>query len=76
VVLASALFGVAHWLALTGGGSRLTYVAIAAVLGLVLGVAYEFSENLAVPIVIHGLWNAFLFGSQYAAASGAVTATV
>jgi len=72
VVLASALFGVAHWLALTGGGSRLTYVAIAAVLGLVLGVAYEYSENLAVPVVIHGLWNAFLFGSQYQAAAAMV----
>lgn len=71
ILLGSALFGVAHWLALTGGGSRLTYVAIAAVLGLVLGTAYELTENLTVPIVIHGLWNAFLFGSQYAAASGA-----
>lgn len=70
VVLASALFGVAHWLALTGGGSRLTYVAIAAVLGVVLGLSYEFTENLAVPVVVHGLWNAYLFGSQYTVASG------
>lgn len=71
VVLASALFGVAHWLALTGGG-KLTYVAIAAVLGLVLGTVYELSENLVVPVVIHGAWNAFLFLSQYVVASGAV----
>jgi len=75
VLLASALFGVAHWLALTGAG-RLTYIAIAAVLGLVLGTVYELTENLAVPIVIHGLWNAFLFGSQYLAAVGVATATV
>ncbi|MEF8852045.1 MAG: CPBP family glutamic-type intramembrane protease [Haloarculaceae archaeon] len=75
VVLASALFGVAHWLALTGGG-RLTYIAIAAVLGVVLGVAYELTENLAVPVVIHGLWNAFLFGSQYAAATNAAAGMV
>jgi membrane protease YdiL (CAAX protease family) len=76
VVLASALFGVAHWLALTGGGSRLTYVAIAAILGVVLAASYELSENLTVPIVIHGLWNAFLFGSQYTAAANAAAVTV
>jgi len=73
VVLASALFGVAHWLALTGGG-RLTYIAIAAVLGLVLGAVYELSENLLVPVAIHAAWNAFLFGSQYLVASGAIQA--
>jgi len=73
ILLASALFGVAHWLALTGAG-RLTYIAIAAVLGLVLGTVYELTENLAVPVVIHGLWNAFLFGSQYLAAAGAAGA--
>jgi membrane protease YdiL (CAAX protease family) len=71
VILASAMFGVAHWLALTGGG-KLTYVAVAAVLGLVLGTVYELTENLAVPIGIHGAWNAFLFGSQYLGATGAI----
>lgn len=73
IILASALFGVAHWLALTGGG-RVTYVAIAAVLGLVLGTVYELSENLVVPIAIHGAWNAFLFVTQFLVASGAVQA--
>jgi len=71
VLLASLLFGVGHWLALTGGG-KLTYVAVAGVLGLVLGTVYELSENLLVPITIHGVWNAFLFASQYLAASGAI----
>jgi len=75
ILLASALFGVAHWLALTGAG-RLTYIAIAAVLGLVLGTVYELTENLAVPVVIHGLWNTFIFGSQYDAAVGVVTTIV
>jgi membrane protease YdiL (CAAX protease family) len=74
VLVASALFGVAHWLALTGGG-RLTYIAVAAVLGIVLGTVYELSENLLVPIAIHGAWNAFLFGSQYLVASGAIDAS-
>ena len=71
LVLASALFGVAHWLALTGGG-KLTYVAIAAVLGIVLGTVYELTDNLVVPVAIHGAWNAFLFGVQYLVATGAV----
>lgn len=72
VILASALFGVAHYLALTGGG-KVTYIAVAAGLGLVLGAVYELTENLAVPIAVHGLWNTILFGSQYLIASGAVS---
>ena len=74
IVAASAMFGVVHWIALTGGGSRLSYVAIAATLGVVLGVIYELSDNLAVPAVVHGVYNATLFGVQYAAATGALPA--
>ena len=70
VVIASGLFGLVHLVALTGGGSQLSYVAVAAVLGLILGYAYEKTANLVVPAVIHGLYNAVLFGSQYAAATG------
>jgi membrane protease YdiL (CAAX protease family) len=72
VILASALFGVAHYLALTGGG-KVTYIAVAAGLGIVLGALYELTENLAVPIAVHGLWNTILFGSQYLIASGTVS---
>ena len=70
VVIASGLFGLVHFVALTGGGSRLTYVAVAAALGLILGYAYEKTANLVVPAVIHGLYNAVLFGAQYAAMTG------
>lgn len=67
IVLSSALFGVAHYLALSGEG-KITYIAVAAVLGLVLGTVYEQSKNLLVPTVIHGLWNTMLFlVSWYAA---------
>ena len=64
VLVASVLFGVAHTVALQGGG-KATYVAVAIGLGLVLGSVYERSENILVPIVIHGAWNAMLFAVQW-----------
>ncbi|MFB6281174.1 MAG: lysostaphin resistance A-like protein [Haloferacaceae archaeon] len=72
VVVASALFGVVHWVALLGTGSKVSYVAIAAALGLILGAVYELSDNLAVPAAVHGAYNAVLFGVQYAMATGAI----
>lgn len=66
ILLASAVFGLVHWLALVGSGSgRLVYVAVAAALGLALGTVYEYSENILVPIVIHGCWNAMLFAINW-----------
>lgn len=70
VVVASALFGVVHWVALLGTGSKVGYVAIAAALGLILGAVYELSDNVAVPAAVHGAYNAVLFGVQYAMVTG------
>ncbi|AXG05974.1 CPBP family intramembrane metalloprotease [Haloplanus rubicundus] len=71
IVVASVLFGLVHWIALTGGGgSRIPYVTVAATLGLVLGYLYERSRNLVVPAVVHGLYNTVLFGAQYLSATG------
>ena len=70
VGIASGLFGLVHLVALTGGGSQLTYVAVAAVLGLILGYAYEKTANLVVPAVVHGLYNAVLFAVQYVSLTG------
>jgi membrane protease YdiL (CAAX protease family) len=73
IVVASVLFGLVHWVALTGGGgSRVPYVTVAATLGLVLGYLYERSRNLLVPAVVHGLYNTVLFGAQYLSATGTV----
>lgn len=72
IVIASGVFGVVHYLALTGGGSKVAYLAIAAVLGLVLGAVYEYTESLAVPVAIHGFYNAFQFLLVYAVETGAV----
>ena len=71
IALSSVLFGLVHWIALTGGGgSRLPYITVAAVLGLVLGYLYERTRNLVVPAVVHGLYNTVLFGVQYLSATG------
>ncbi len=72
VLLASALFGVAHYVALGGGGSKAVYVLIAGALGLLLGAAYEKTENLVVPILIHAGYNSIIFYVTYLAATGAV----
>jgi len=72
VLITSILFGVVHYFALTGGGSRFSYIAVAAVLGVVLGVLYELSENLAVPIVVHGVYNAILFSMVYLVTTGQI----
>lgn len=72
VAVASALFGFAHWLALLGTDttSKFVYVIVAALLGLVLGAAYEYSETLAVPVLIHGSYNSIRFLVGYATVTG------
>jgi membrane protease YdiL (CAAX protease family) len=46
------------------------YVGVAFVLALVLGVAYEYSDNLVVPALIHGTYNAIQFANAYLSATG------
>lgn len=71
VVVASLLFGFVHWLALVGSGSgRFVYVVIAALLGLVLGFAYERTGSLLVPIVIHAGYNIAGHLLNYSTATG------
>jgi hypothetical protein len=74
IVVASALFGVVHWVALTGNGSRIWYMVVAAALGLILGYVYERTSNLVVPALVHGVYNSVLFGAQYAMATGLLPA--
>lgn len=71
IAIASFLFGFIHWLALVGSGSgRLVYVVIAALLGLVLGFAYERTGSLLVPIVIHAGYNIAGHLLNYSTATG------
>ena len=64
VVLSSMLFGLAHVTAvITGSGASGVpgYVISAFVLGLVLGGLYEYTDNLLIPVLVHGAYNAVLF---------------
>ncbi|MDZ5810408.1 lysostaphin resistance A-like protein [Halorubrum sp. AD140] len=66
IVIASAIFAFVHVMALTGGASaRLTTVSILFLPSLVFGAVYEYTENLVVPILLHGLHNAVIFTLLY-----------
>jgi len=68
VVLASALFAAVHFLALTGGaGGRLVTVTVLFFPALVFGAVYELTDNLVVPALVHGAYNATLFAFAYLA---------
>lgn len=68
VVLSSALFGLAHATAIvatSGVGGVVGYILSAFLLGLVLGGLYEYTNNLLIPILVHGAYNAVLFARLY-----------
>jgi len=66
IATASVLFGVAHALTLSGSiEGRLVYMAAIAVIGLVLGGLYEYTDNLTVPALVHGAYDATLFALIY-----------
>lgn len=69
ILLASGIFAVVHVFSLSGQG-QLVYLAIVFVLSLLLGAAYEYTENLVVPVLIHGAYNAAQFAGAYVAATG------
>ncbi|MFC6906888.1 type II CAAX endopeptidase family protein [Halalkalicoccus tibetensis] len=60
ITIASVIFSVAHVGSLSGEGlvpTLVTYI----LLSVILGVSYEYSENLVVPSMIHRLFNAIQF---------------
>ncbi|QLG61338.1 type II CAAX endopeptidase family protein [Halorarum salinum] len=66
ITLAAVLFAAIHVTALTGGlEARAVTIGILLVPSFVFGAAYEYTGNLVVPALIHGIWNAFLFTSLY-----------
>lgn len=64
VGISSVIFAGAHWLGLSGGGV-IAHLFVLFFLSLILGAVYEFSENLVVPAMIHGAYNALLFFFAY-----------
>ncbi|MFD1632550.1 lysostaphin resistance A-like protein [Haloplanus ruber] len=68
VALASAFFAAVHFVALTGGtGGRLVTVTVLFFPALVFGTVYELTDNLVVPALVHGAYNATLFSLAYLA---------
>ncbi|MFO8113750.1 MAG: lysostaphin resistance A-like protein [Halorubrum sp.] len=66
ILIASAIFAAVHVIALTGGASaRFTTIAILFLPSIVFGAVYEYTENLVVPALLHGLHNAVIFTILY-----------
>lgn len=81
VVVASIIFAGIHLPALSLGAplsAKLTTLVVLLGPSLILGASYEYTDNLVVPILIHGSYDALLFIGLYALATseGAAGAAV
>jgi membrane protease YdiL (CAAX protease family) len=67
ILIASVIFAIAHAPSLLGGdgGAKAATIAALTALSLVLGALYEYSDNLLVPIVVHGAYDAITFTQVY-----------
>jgi len=67
IAIASLFFAALHIVALVGGSlvGNLVVVSILFGTATVFGVAYEYADNIVVPSLIHGLYNATLFTILY-----------
>ncbi|WP_138004485.1 CPBP family intramembrane glutamic endopeptidase [Halalkalirubrum salinum] len=66
IIIASAIFAVVHVMALTGGaGAMALTVSILFVPSLVFGAIYEYTGNIVVPALLHGVHNSVLLGLLY-----------
>lgn len=73
VLVTSLIFSLIHIPAYFGtgfGAALATTLGVVFILGVTLGTIYEYSGNLVVPIVAHGVYNAVVFGSIYLEAVG------
>lgn len=70
VAIASLIFAIVHIFAYFDPanvpGTLVTIFLLLLPLGAILGVAYEYTENLVVPALAHGIYNAITFGFAYA----------
>lgn len=80
VVVASVIFVAVHLPALSYGAplsAKLTSLLVLMGPSLILGASYEYTDNLVVPILIHGSYDALLFLALYAqATAGSGTAAL
>ena len=70
IVLGAIIFASIHFTALSGAaGARLVSISVLFFPSLVFGTVYELTDNLAVPALIHGAYNATIFSILYIAAT-------
>ena len=63
------LFVIPHAIGYTGGVEGILLLSLAPFsLAIVMGILYERTGNLSLPMFSHGLYNAVLFGITYATA--------
>jgi membrane protease YdiL (CAAX protease family) len=69
IVLATLMFAPIHVFSFVGATAQaaLVTISILTVPSLVFGAVYEITDNFTVPALVHGLYNATLFGSIYLA---------
>jgi membrane protease YdiL (CAAX protease family) len=76
VGIAALIFAVVHFIAYLDPanvpGTLVTIFLLLLPLGAILGLAYEYSGNLLVPALAHGIYNAITFAMTYVDAVGAV----
>lgn len=75
IVLASVFFALAHASALTAAATLPAKVATLSailVLSLVLGGVYEYTDNLVVPALVHGLYDVVVFAAIYVEVTGGI----
>lgn len=69
---ASLLFGSLHLANYSGSvGSVVAGALLIAAVGAIFGTLYELTDNLVVPVLVHGFYNAVLLLTSYLAAGGA-----
>jgi membrane protease YdiL (CAAX protease family) len=66
IILASLIFASIHFFSLSGAPqARLVSISVLVLPTLVFGTMYELTDNLVVPALIHGFYNATLFSLLY-----------
>jgi len=72
IVIPSVIFVGLHWFALSGGSPRGNIIALGVLIvpSLVFAAAYEYTDNIVVPSLIHGFYNATLFSLLYVVTFG------
>lgn len=75
IFIASVIFAGIHMMALQADApltAKLTTIVILMGPSLAFGAVYEYTENLVIPILLHGTYDAFLFAILYLVASGSM----